>query len=149
MKDTRSIGYILGIILGLTTLAGASSADQLPWPPGSPPQSPRPLSELSAEWWQWVYSIPQPYATDTAISNPLFDPTGASCMVGQQGSVWFLAGTNGATGPVIYHAFVLRSRGRVDFLSGQKLLEHQYPWLSINTGTSDRTTIAGGFAARD
>jgi hypothetical protein len=108
MKDSGSIGSILGIILGLTTFAGASSADQLQWPPGSPPQSPRPLSELSAEWWQWVYSIPQPYTisvdgtsyTNQPPFNPLLDLTGASCMAGQRGSVWFLAGTNGATGPV-------------------------------------------------
>ena len=100
MKDVKSIGGILGIILGLTTLTGASSADQLPWPPGAAPQPPRPLPELTAEWWQWVYSIPQPYAADAALSNPLFDTTGASCMVGQRGSVWFLAGTNGTTGPV-------------------------------------------------
>jgi hypothetical protein len=93
MKDARSVSAIAGIVAGFMMLAGASSADQLPGPP-------RPLTELSAEWWQWVYSIPQPYAADTAISNPLADTTGASCMVGQRGSVWFLAGTNGATGPV-------------------------------------------------
>jgi hypothetical protein len=100
MKDASSIVRVFGIILGLTTLTGASSADQLPGPPGSAAQPPRPLRDLSAEWWQRVYSIPQPYAADTAITNPLVDPTGASCMVGQRGSVWFLAGTNGATGPV-------------------------------------------------
>jgi len=92
MKNARSMSAIAGIILGLTMLTGTSSADQLPVPPG--PQPPEPLPELTAEWWQWVYSIPQPYAADTAISNPLFDTTGASCMVGQRGSVWFLAGDN-------------------------------------------------------
>lgn len=99
MKNAKNFCAIAGIIGGLTMLSGASSADQLPPPPGSAPQPPSPLSELSAEWWQWVYSIPQPYAADTALSNPLFDTTGASCMVGQRGSVWFLAGTNGTTGP--------------------------------------------------
>jgi hypothetical protein len=59
MKDESFIGGILGII----SLAGALSADQLPWPP---PQPPRPLSELSAAWWQWVYSIPQPYTINPA-----------------------------------------------------------------------------------
>jgi hypothetical protein len=41
---------------------------------------------LSAEWWEWALSIP-------TASNPLLDPGGASCMIGQHGDVWFLAGT--------------------------------------------------------
>lgn len=45
-----------------------------------------PLSELTAEWWQWALSIP----TD---QNPQSDPTGQYCMVGQRGPLWFLAGT--------------------------------------------------------
>ena len=44
------------------------------------------FKELSAEWQQWALSIPTPV-------NPLLDTTGANCMVGQRGSVWFLAGT--------------------------------------------------------
>jgi hypothetical protein len=43
---------------------------------------------LSAEWQQWALSIP-------ASSNPMLDPNGKNCMVGQHGSVWFLAGTFG------------------------------------------------------
>ena len=46
------------------------------------------LKELSAEWQQWALSIPTP-------ENPLLDTTGAHCMVGQRGVVWFLAGTSG------------------------------------------------------
>jgi hypothetical protein len=42
-------------------------------------------SRLSAEWWQWVLSIPTPV-------NPMLDVTGENCMVGQHGPVWFLAG---------------------------------------------------------
>lgn len=44
------------------------------------------LRELSAQWWQWVLSIP-------AAVNPVTDATGAYCMVGQRGPVWFLAGS--------------------------------------------------------
>ena len=44
-----------------------------------------PLSELTAEWRQWAYSIP-------TGQNPQEDPTGQYCMVGQRGSVWFLSG---------------------------------------------------------
>jgi hypothetical protein len=100
MKDARSTSVICGVTLGLMMLTGASSADTLP---GSTPQPPRPLPELTAEWWQWLYSIPQPYTAKGANVppfNPLFD-SGANCMAGQRGFVWFLAGTNGAAGPVI------------------------------------------------
>lgn len=48
------------------------------------------FSELAARWWQWALSIP-------TASNPLPDTTGASCMIGQQGDVWFLAGTSTGT----------------------------------------------------
>jgi hypothetical protein len=44
------------------------------------------LAQLTAEWWQWVLSIPAPI-------NPLLDSTGDHCMVGQHGSTWFLAGS--------------------------------------------------------
>ena len=50
------------------------------------------LSALSAQWWQWAFSIP------TNI-NPLTDADGRHCMVGQRGPVWFLAGTWPGTGP--------------------------------------------------
>lgn len=45
---------------------------------------------LTAEWWQWALSIP-------AVSNPVADTNGASCMVGQRGPTWFLAGTSNST----------------------------------------------------
>jgi hypothetical protein len=45
-----------------------------------------PSKDLSAQWWQWALSIP-------TTANPLTDVTGANCMVGQHGDVWFLAGT--------------------------------------------------------
>ena len=41
------------------------------------------LSQLSARWWQWAFSIP-------TGQNPLTDQNGEDCMVGQRGSVWFL-----------------------------------------------------------
>ena len=42
--------------------------------------------EWSAQWWQWVLSIPE-------ATNPNLDTTGAKCGMGQAGPVWFLAGT--------------------------------------------------------
>ena len=43
------------------------------------------FEKLSAEWQQWALSIP------TSV-NPQLDTNGGHCMVGQRGSVWFLAG---------------------------------------------------------
>jgi len=44
----------------------------------------------SAAWWQYVLAQP-------ASSNPLLDPTGANCGVGQSGNVFFLVGTTSGT----------------------------------------------------
>src|SRR5262249_4515161 len=44
----------------------------------------RNLAEWGQRWWQWIYRIP-------ASQNPILDATGASCAVGQDGPVWFLA----------------------------------------------------------
>jgi hypothetical protein len=46
------------------------------------------FKQLSAEWWQWALSIP------TSV-NPLLDTNGGKGVVGQRGSVWFLAGVFG------------------------------------------------------
>src|SRR5215471_20418905 len=46
------------------------------------------LGQLSAEWWQWALSVPTPV-------NPQTDTTGQNAVVGQRGSVWFLAGVFG------------------------------------------------------
>jgi hypothetical protein len=45
--------------------------------------------EWAGRWWQWAVSAPP-------ATNPLVDPSGANCAVGQSGNVWFLAGTLGA-----------------------------------------------------
>jgi hypothetical protein len=50
----------------------------------------QPAKELSAEWWQLVYSLPPSV-------NPVLDTTGANCVVGQRGDVWFLAGSFGGS----------------------------------------------------
>jgi hypothetical protein len=50
-------------------------------------QTPDPKS-LAAQWVQWAFSIP------TSV-NPQLDTTGRDCMVGQRGSIWFLAGVFG------------------------------------------------------
>lgn len=69
------VGVGLGLIMSLCAAyaEGASSETES-------------LSELTAQWWQWAISIP------TTV-NPIADISGANCMVGQRGSVWFLAGS--------------------------------------------------------
>ena len=47
-----------------------------------------PLFSLQRQWWQWAGSIP-------LDSNPLLDPTGKLCDVGQRGGYWYLAGNFG------------------------------------------------------
>ena len=76
-SKTRHFMTIMSIIgLGLILSLQVALADE---------QS---FQELSAEWQQWALSIPTPV-------NPQLDTTGAHCMVGQRGFVWFLAGTFG------------------------------------------------------
>jgi hypothetical protein len=67
---------IVVAVVGLTSPVQLTFADSDSLPP---------RSTLTAEWRQWSYSIP----TDR---SPLLDMTGQYCMVGQRGSVWFLAG---------------------------------------------------------
>lgn len=74
MRVKRSLFVGLFFGLGLALGGGTAFADI------------GPFSGLSAEWWQVMTSIP------TTV-NPLLDSTGADCMVGQRGPVWFLAGT--------------------------------------------------------
>ncbi|MGH6637179.1 MAG: hypothetical protein ACREXN_01345 [Polaromonas sp.] len=72
-SKTRRFLAIVGIGLGLMMPPNMASADSAS------------STQLSAEWWQWVLSIP-------VSDNPLLDDTGAKCVVGQRGATWFLAG---------------------------------------------------------
>jgi hypothetical protein len=75
----KSFSAMLGIGLGLCIQTNIALADdQID------------LAQLTAQWWQWAFSIP-------TAQNPIADPTGGSCMIGQRGSVWFLAGNFGGT----------------------------------------------------
>jgi hypothetical protein len=56
--------------------------------------TPKSYADLGAEWWQWALQAP-------AANSPLLDISGEYCSVGQQGPVWFLAGTLGGGAPVV------------------------------------------------
>jgi hypothetical protein len=58
-------------------------------PPGSKPHG-LSYGEWAAEWWNWALSTP-------AEVNPLLDESGTCGHIGQQGQVWFLAGTFGGS----------------------------------------------------
>ena len=77
-SKARRLTVIVGIGLGLMLQLTTAFADT------------RAFNELSGEWWQWSSSIP-------ASENPLLDATGEKCVVGQHGSLWFLAGNFGGT----------------------------------------------------
>lgn len=53
-----------------------------------PARADEPPTALLNEWWQWALSMP-------AAVNPVLDNTGARCMLGQRGNLWFLAGNTG------------------------------------------------------
>jgi hypothetical protein len=52
--------------------------------------------EWSGEWWQWAYDhlLPDHPILD-GTGDPNFDLPGSNCDAGQEGPVWFLAGTFG------------------------------------------------------
>lgn len=68
--------FIMLVVLGLGLLMPLNIA------------SAEPLKDLSGQWWQWIYSLP-------SSVNPNLDTTGADCVVGQRGDIWFLAGNFG------------------------------------------------------
>jgi hypothetical protein len=76
-SNTRRFIAIIAIGSGL----------MLPLKPAFAEEAP-PLKSVSAQWVQWALSIPTPV-------NPQLDTTGGNCMVGQSGSIWFLAGVFG------------------------------------------------------
>jgi len=82
----RSVTVILVLLSVCCTLAVRDSAAQGNANPGVIPPNSQ-YAQLSAQWWQWVFSQP-------VVSNPLFDTTGALAANGQpaNGNVFFLAG---------------------------------------------------------
>ena len=81
------------VVLGPQRVSYATSSSQ---DQGIVPIDKKPFGQTYGEWavrwWQWAASIP-------ASVNPREDTSGANCMVGQDGPVWFLAGTGGTSQP--------------------------------------------------
>ena len=68
---TTSLVLAVGIIRGSTPTLAQEQEDL--------------LASTTAQWWQYINSIPP-------AVNPLLDPSGAYCMVGQRDPMWFLTG---------------------------------------------------------
>jgi hypothetical protein len=92
MTYRQNIAAAVGIALIASGLTGAATSEALADSPGN--VSNEQLPQLTAQWTQWALSLPNDV-------NPVVDETGALCVVGQRGSVWFLAGTFfGSTVPI-------------------------------------------------
>lgn len=76
------------LVLALWILSVSAEADESVFPPGASIAGAS-LEQLSAKWWQWALSAPD-------AVNPVKDPSGVNCAVGQDGPVWFLAGGFGS-----------------------------------------------------
>jgi len=91
VKSWRSAVIACGFALGLMIPVGVALADSNPHviSPNDTVFGYK-YSQWSAQWWQFVLSIP-------ADVNPLTDESGSLCVVGQHGPVWFLMGAFGGT----------------------------------------------------
>jgi hypothetical protein len=82
MKYARGVFATAAMIMGIISPFGKVASAQ-----GLPPGQ---LPVLTGQWWQWALSIP-------ASVNPLLVQTGDNtCMIGQRGPIWFLAGIVGS-----------------------------------------------------
>jgi hypothetical protein len=84
------IAFVAALLLAMGSIPAARSAEGNPGvlPPNAPAFG-KSYGAWSAAWWQYVLGQP-------ASANPLTDPTGALCSVGQSGPVFFLVGTFGS-----------------------------------------------------
>src|SRR6266576_1080075 len=90
MKWTRYLFATVGVVLiaACMTIAPARADEEIV--PVNENAYGNTYGEWSAEWWQWLLSIPQ-------ATNPNLDTTGANCAQKQAGPVFFLAGTFGGS----------------------------------------------------
>ena len=82
------ISRLVCALLYVTATNAVASESMKPLPPDARVAG-KSASEWSAAWWQWAFAQPDGL-------RAYQDPTGAACTQGQQGAVWFLAGTSGS-----------------------------------------------------
>jgi hypothetical protein len=86
-NSIRIAVFVLLIAAIITPLSACAQEDSVTFPPDSKPYQ-RTYAEWTAEWWKWFISIP-------IGDNPINDPSGERCALGQQGPVWFVVGSGG------------------------------------------------------
>src|SRR5260221_7029575 len=84
------LALVLALVLAPPALANTDSLTVVP-PSGSSALTGTTYGGLSAAWWQTML----PITTDNN-RNPVFDPTGQNCGLGETTQVFFLAGSNGS-----------------------------------------------------
>src|SRR5438874_1039571 len=92
MWNSKRRTSVLALALGLFAMALSATVARAQNAPVLPPQAHpygHSYGEWAAAWWQWALTQP-------AATNPVLDQTGANCSVGQEGKVWFLAGSFGS-----------------------------------------------------
>jgi hypothetical protein len=87
-RATRLLTIVAVVVLALVPARALAARPAPVFPPDSSPYG-HTYSEWAASWWQWA--LTQPVET-----NPVLDETGVNCAQGQQGPVWFLAGSFGS-----------------------------------------------------
>jgi hypothetical protein len=161
VKGTRRFVAVLGLAVLLLVGAGSDVLAATARPRVLQPRS-RPFGmtyeQWAARWWQWALSIP-------VDQNPVLDPTGELCGVGQSGRVWFLAGTFGggpATRvctvpagkalffPIVNAVFVATEPGETEEIAHEVLRGH-IDQVDVNTLTVELNGVPipnlGGYRA--
>jgi hypothetical protein len=86
-NSVRITVFVFPIAAIIIPLSAFAQEDSVTFPPDSRPYG-RTYAEWTVEWWKWFISIP-------TEDNPINDPSGERCALGQQDSVWFLVGSGG------------------------------------------------------
>jgi hypothetical protein len=115
----RSILMLAAIFVQVPAVAAGDSS--LRYPPQAAPFQ-QPMREWTADWWQFIISIP------TSI-NPITDEVGTRCMYGQRGPVWFIAGNLGGTASPTTRSCAI-PEGKVIFFPVLNLVDVNVPQLS-------------------
>ena len=91
LKGAEMLARRIVVALSLTVAACSSATTPRDASPLAADASVAGISQpdLTKRWWQWASSF-------ETSESPVADPTGERCGAGQEGPVWFLAGTYGS-----------------------------------------------------
>ena len=123
MRQRHKHARLTPILAGMLALVPAVAAADPPtsYPPQSAPFD-IPMREWTAQWWQFIMSIP-------ADINPITDEIGSRCMYGQRGPVWFIAGNFGGTASPSTRGCAI-PEGKAIFVPVLNVLDVNVPELS-------------------